>query len=597
MHRLSLHDLDDWIEVLRQDASAETISDQLYRVMQRTAQTYLENHTNDPIFQVGLGRTKKERDSISNTFIDHLPTDWRQTIQCSACRKFMRDWGTLVCVDPMTGDLIPLFWDPNGDVPPLFKESVKAVADLLKQNLISSQCRSTPGEGVVGVVKSGGFTHMHFDFNGYLEKRDKEKSIASLRPASMSELVEMLDRILKDNNKGTVDHTAYLLLEDKLPYSDKHKGAIRWLQGLYEPDLFSGQSEVSRHNLLCYFAAKTFIGCINTLRNGMVNELLDMVRSGMDFEEIREKWTRLASPTKYMRPIAAPTAGNIAAAEKLFAELKLTENDMRRAYLKPDQIPSSAFLYRSPLSVPTKAGIFSAVVSKPKSFTTYNKTESRIPEASITFTKFVNEILPTAQEIKYQLPTHSHVFFFITGLPNTAPLLQWHTSTNLASWYVNPVAKAVTKHNLSAGWIRVPYIVSFPHMWTELPSSSSDPPTTADESSRPIVGKLPSSDALDSFKHKQHGISYLVRLEGATDSSSSLCLFPTMLRSEMHGVRATIEAYSKRGEVERAKDENGKDCFVGGVKVGKVKGKEMNHVFRVEDQRGRVEMYKVVLFE
>ena len=56
-----------------------------------------------------------------------------------------------------------------------------------------------------------------------------------------------------------------------------------------------------------------------------------MVRIDMDLKEITEKWSRIASPIKYMRPIAASKARNIAAAKELFAELKLTENDMRRA--------------------------------------------------------------------------------------------------------------------------------------------------------------------------------------------------------------------------------------------------------------------------
>jgi hypothetical protein len=50
---------------------------------------------------------------------------------------------------------------------------------------------------------------------------------------------------------------------------------------------------------------------------------------------------------------------------------------------------------------------------------------------------------------------------------------------------------------------------------------------------------------------KHQGASILLLLEGARDSrAASLSLFPEMLKRELHGVRATIEAYSKAGKLE-----------------------------------------------
>ena len=512
----------------------------------------------------------------------------------------MRGWGTLVHVDSTTGDLIPLFWDPNGGgVPPVYTDSVKTISDLLKKSPISHQHKSTPDGVMAGVVECGGFTHMHFDFTGYWEKRGETNHVASLMPASTSELTVMLDRVLEDNDKETVEHAAYLLLEDKLPYSDKHKGAIRWLQDLYEPDRFSGKDEASRRNLLFYFAARSFIGCINSLRNGMTSELLEMIRCGTDPEEIRATWSSLAGPLTYMRPTAAPKAGNITAAENLLTELKLTENDMRRAFLTIDQIPPSAFLYRSSKPAPiSTSGIFASVIPRGNSYLTGEKVSNTnlddMSAASITFARFVSEVLPTAQKIEYKLPWEDYFCFFITGLPDTAPLMQWHTPTNLASWYVNISSRNATRYKLAAGWVQVPYIVSFPHMWRHLPLSES---SVAENTKHPASsGTLPPPEAMSSFKHKQHGIRYLVGLEGVTEENvRSLSLFPSVLKSEMHGVRATIEAYSNKGTTERLN--GGKDAFIGGVSINRAKGEEIKKVFRVTNRKGRVEVYKVILFE
>ena len=427
--------------------------------MQESARRYLEKQPDSPIFQVKLGTKFEERDLISQTFLDHLPDERRQQFNCRACRKFMREKGILVCVDPITGDLIPLFWDTSDvDLPLMFKDSVDAVVGLLKQNLISAQYVFTPSgdSEVIGVPESGGFRHMHFDFDGYWKKRgSKPHIINGLKPASTVTLVEMLDRILTDNDKETVDHAAYLLLEDKLPYSDNHKGQIRWLKDLYESGKFSVKNDAKRQNLLYYHAAIAFIGCINSLRNGMVSELLAMIRENLTFDDIAQRWSRLADPLAYMRPIAAPKVGNIAAAEKLFAELKLTEQDMRRAFLHPDQIPSSAFLYRSPPQIPAREGIFSNVIPRVKSSTGFKGSGKMnvddIPASCITFTKFVNEILPTARKVEYKLPAQDWIFFFITGLPGTTPLMQWHTSNNLVSWYTSGWKRKVSEHKLGAG--------------------------------------------------------------------------------------------------------------------------------------------------
>ena len=125
------------------------------------------------------------------------------------------------------------------------------------------------------------------------------------------------------------------------------------------------------------------------------------------FEQIKTSWSCLAGPLTYLRPVAAPKADNIAVAEKLFAELKLTKNDMRRAFLVLDQIPPSAFVYRSSPLTPTTGNIFNIVIPRnahPMSDKVSDKNGDHVPAASITFAKFVNEVLPIAEKLEYKLP-------------------------------------------------------------------------------------------------------------------------------------------------------------------------------------------------
>lgn len=82
----------------------------------------------------------------------------------------------------------------------------------------------------------------------------------------------------------------------------------------------------------------------------------------------------------------------------------------------------------------------------------------------------------------------------------------------------------------------------------------------------------------------RNGFRYLVGLHGIKQKhDSELCLFPTLLKSDFHGVRSTIERYSKMGRIEMPS--NGP--VVGGIEINKSKdktgqrGRLRNCVFRV----------------
>ena len=349
-----------------------------------------------------------------------------------------------------------------------------------------------------------------------------------------------------------------------------------------------------RQNLIWHFAGSSFVGCIHSLRSGAVSELLSWIRQEEPIILIQLRWKSLAGPITYMRPTAAPKLGNIFVAEKLFTDLNLTQEDMRRIYLTPDEIPDCAFLYRAPSSRTAAPTIFGNVAPREASIKGSKVGQSdfdSFPPTAINFTKFARDVLPTARKLEYKLPEDDHIFFFITGRPNSTPLMQWHTPDNLASWYVNARKRPIRKHKLAAGWALVPYITAFPNMWPDLATLTSA--ETFPDRTKHIYGSLLSDETFASFKYKHHRIHYLVGLGGAQDDPSSLCLFPTFLKSEFHGVRSTIETYSNKGRVEG--QEAGKDA-VAGVEITKKEGQQLDNLFRVTDWKGRVETYKLVLW-
>ncbi|KAI9763627.1 MAG: hypothetical protein M1839_006369 [Geoglossum umbratile] len=555
----------------------------LYEAMQQTAMRITETHANTPIFHVDLGDNSE---IVSDVFISNLPVDEQRLFNCSVCKHFMKNWGNLATVDPDTGSLVPFFWntaEPNTTetamVPPYYHDAVEGIAKLFVGKKVRDEFKVTEKTKVIGHAEAGGYAHMHFEFQS--KKVEPESPPGFSQPDTVT-LAQMLGRILEDYNLDTVQKAAHLLLDDKLSYADKHKGAIRYLRNLMESGTLTRRTikGTEHHNLLYHHAASSFLGCLHALRSGAVSNLLEWVEGDLTFDAIQDAWNHVAGPANYMRPSAAPSAGNIAAAEKLMSNLKITKSDMEREFLAVDQIPASAFVWRCP--VPPSAvtpGIFAQVV--PKASTKSPKdTALDTPATPMTFAKFATTVLPKATKVEYLVPKTASAYFFITGHPGTQPLMQWHTEENLASWYtfVNPNPYEVSKYNLKPGWTPVPCIVSFPHLWNDLPVSH---------------GYASSDQADKKFKYNSHGTRYLICIEGIRDKTGThgYMLFPTLLRRELHGVRSTIEAFSNGGVIPE------KPEAVGGFEVAKGNTREMNHTVRVTDEKGRTDKYRIILFD
>ncbi|KAH0559212.1 hypothetical protein GP486_004278 [Trichoglossum hirsutum] len=545
----------------------------LYEAMQRRN---LKKQPKMTVFRVGLGG--ENPDVVGEEFIAHLPAGEQYLFNCSACKHFMKQWGNLATVDPETGNLTPLFWSgapPEvGEAPPAYYQgAVEAVAKLFVGKKVTHEFKVTKETEAIGLPESGGYMHMHFDFPSEMVE-PKPMPGFSLPDASM--LADMLSRVLEDYDSRIIEQTAHLLLDDKLHYANKHKGAIRYLRDLTESGALSRRvtDDAARHNLIYHYAASAFMGCLNALRGGAVGSLLSWVKDGWPFDAISSAWNEMAGPSNYMRPSAAPSVGNIASAEKLFADLGITKADLEREFLTSERIPENAFLWRRP--VPERPpGLFSQVVPKLGKKAAKGSI-SGVPPTSISFVKFATTVLPKAEKIEYHLPKAAYAYFFVTGRPGTRPLMQWHDEANLTSWYTFTVVPPynVNSYALTPGWTSVSQIISFPHMWDHPAAYYLSP----DIESKP-------------FKHCPHGNIFLVCLDGIHDNTgvTGLSLFPECMKREFHGVRSTIEAYSNANSP--AEDKGMAPIGGIGVTTG-----EMKHMLRVTDKNGNTDMYNTILF-
>lgn len=134
----------------------------------------------------------------------------------------------------------------------------------------------------------------------------------------------------------------------------------------------------------------------------------------------------------------------------------------------------------------------------------------------MTAEKFLREVASDADTIELNVPAGNHTFIGLTTAVNAgAPkLFQWD---HPVAWYVWHGGAPASQYGLKPEWLKVDGITRLPARWND-----------------------------DGQRFKHHGDGIILLLAGARETrQAGAALFPALLRSELHGVRSTIEAHSK----------------------------------------------------
>jgi hypothetical protein len=170
----------------------------------------------------------------------------------------------------------------------------------------------------------------------------------------------------------------------------------------------------------------------------MIATLLEDITEGLTFEAIKGRWATKMAPSQYMRAQAAPSAGNIAQAEKIIATLNAA-GALARRYARLDELVY--FLWRSPAATGSAApaapagGVFAHLTPKAKPAA----AKPAAPGKTITWEEFQHSVLPEALRIEAQVPASPDRFAALVTAahPEAPPILQWDSeeARNPMSWY------------------------------------------------------------------------------------------------------------------------------------------------------------------
>lgn len=446
--------------------------------------------------------TNVEPDRLWGHFLHSLPEGKRQHYNCHACRKFIQAHGGAVKVHP-DGKLGAFLFDMDG-VPEFFKGAVDACREIVEGAQLVGVHRWT--ETVWGTPQTntkGVWNHL----GGPVLKSHKDPlRTASQQTAELLEDYGVLCRSFEDYGSEVVEEALRVLKADVLGRSEKAVGIAQWYLDVLN---------VRRNKNLVWLLVATAPKGFAHVKNTVVATLFDDVKAGVPFAEASRKWSEKMHPLQYQRPTREVGEGAIKAAEAIVEKLGLARSFERRFAMLSD---IEEFVWRrgAPVDVAKvdEGGLFSHL--KAKQAPAVKRME--LPAKRVDWPT-LRPLLAAAKDVEVLLPVSGNYCGLVTAVHADAPVLfQW---PNPVSWYVYMGGSYHTKWGLPlAGWTPVAGVFEAPHRWKGL--------------------RLPN-----------HVNSLVFAISGAIDKSpDNLCLFPETLKSDLHGIRAVVEANNRSQRIQ-----------------------------------------------
>lgn len=445
---------------------------------------------------------------LFNAYLANLPAE-HQVHTCSCCRRFVNDFGGLVTITA-EGRSLPAMWD--GDVPDFYAPAVAALKKAVAKARVTGPFLTA--DKVLGTPQTGTWTH----FSARPQRLHKHALLtANQAAAAKREGFGTVARALTDFTPAMLAEGIRVLESDALSRAERFLSPVRWLLDLHEARARAKDARL-RDNLLWRAVATAPDGFCHP-RSGMVGTLLEDIAAGLPFADVKRRWEAKVHPLQYQRPQAAPSAGNLAEAERIVEKLGIARS-LERRFARLDEIEA---VWRPTAPKPAAAGgsVFGHL--KPKGAA---DIDVALPAQTMTWEKFARVVLPEAQEISAYLSGNAPFTTYTTALHADAPpILRWDRDDrrNPVAWYLWHGGSPPQQYGLPSGWNRIAAICPLPTMWGDDPS--------------PHLGE-----------------GFVLMIEGARESRTEghTALFPECLRSELHSIRSVIEAHSRSGRLHGA---------------------------------------------
>ncbi|AMM44929.1 hypothetical protein SP15_131 [Bacillus phage SP-15] len=389
-----------------------------------------------------LFTTNVDPQAMWDAYLNNLPAEAQQHYNCHACRHFIQRFGGLVFIDGV-GDKHSAIWEET-KTPAFFANSVRAMKELVQSATVNGVF--IPENAVLGQPKTGEWTHLAVRLPKTRVHKNRIKTAHQVYAEKIHNFETLINAILSFE-PATVDTAVQLLESDTLYRADKVMDKARWFQKVIKLRNQASTSERKR-NVVYMMVALAPTG-FTSIRSGSLGRLLEVIESGATYEAVKADFRKIMDPDNYQRSQSAPTATAIFNAEKFIEKHGLGES-LDRRYATIEEIPE--FLWQpkgQPKELAEKkstGGVFSHLTPKQTSTTTASVTGQNIPAKLMTFEKFKNTVLPSADAIEVLVDNPNRIMAMVTAnIPTAENILQWD---NPFSWYYHGGVDASIRERL-----------------------------------------------------------------------------------------------------------------------------------------------------
>lgn len=474
--------------------------------MQRVQDRFLNNCDNGkrPLFTTDV-------EGLWNMYIETFSDPGeRQYHNCNACRHFIERFGSLAIIGE-DGRIFSAIWDED-DAPDAYRDALKAMSKAVRRAKVTGVFLSSAS--MWGTPETGEWRHFAV----------RPASTMLLNRATQTENQAMAEKredykaVTHALNEFTLQHleTALKLLKsDALYRSEKVLGQAEWMYGLHVAR--SAARGTGKANAVWLAVATAPAGFCHP-RSSMIGTLLEDIAAGKDFGDVSRAFAAKMHPLSYQRPQANPSSSAIAAGEKIIRQLGAA-GSLARRFARLDEVQA---LWR-PIPTKTKVvpteGVFSHI--KPKESKAAPQME--VPPQTMTWDKFQRTVLPTAERIELLAPSVGTYTALVTAVNADAPpIIQWdrEDARNPVSWYFWNGGSSAESFGLISGlFYEVEAVTLKPSMWK------------------------------GGHEHQGAGVMFVIA-DARESKQAGAALFPEIMKSEFHGIRSVIEAYSRAASIE-----------------------------------------------
>jgi hypothetical protein len=361
-------------------------------------------------------------------YLDAFPAADRQHHTCHACRKFVERFGGLVTIDAQ-GQTAPAIWHEDA-ADGLYAPAIAAMAKLVRKAKVTGVFLAS--DTVWGQPLTGIWRHMAVTPPAARVYR-RGALTAGQAMAAKREDFGTVQRALADFGLPLLEQAVTLLSSDTAYRGDRVLGPAQWLRDLQQAK--AAAPSALRNNVVWRAIATAPDGFCHP-RSSVIGSVLEDLAGGLAAADVLARFNDKMRPSQYQRALAAPTAGAIQQAEKLFADLGLAPALPRR-YAQMSDIPATGFIWTPPQSAAqtTAAGVFGHIAAKDVPPT----APLELPTVTMTWAKFQRDVLPTARKVEARVPSNADRFMALVTAANAdaPPILQWDRdeSRNQVSWY------------------------------------------------------------------------------------------------------------------------------------------------------------------